>query len=55
MYELIKVSGKARDELIGLEKRGEDEIEHIRIDEGSGAKASKVTSISARGTRRKRS
>jgi low affinity Fe/Cu permease len=37
--ELIKASGKARDDLIGLEKRGEDDIEEIRIDEGQRAKA----------------
>jgi low affinity Fe/Cu permease len=39
MDELIKASGKARDDLIGLEKRGEDEIEQIRVDEGQRAKA----------------
>jgi low affinity Fe/Cu permease len=39
MEELIKASGKARDDLIGLEKRGEDEIEQIRVDEGQRAKA----------------
>lgn len=37
--ELIKANQKARDDLIGLENRGEDEIEHIRIDEGQRAKA----------------
>ena len=37
--ELIKASGRARDDLIGLENRGEEEIEHIRIDEGQRAKA----------------
>ena len=37
--ELIKASGKARDDLIGLETRGEDEIEHIRLDEGQRVKA----------------
>lgn len=37
--ELIKASGKARDDLIGLENRAEDEIEQIRLDEGQRAKA----------------
>ena len=37
--ELIKASGRARDDLIGLENRGEEDIEHIRIDEGQRAKA----------------
>jgi low affinity Fe/Cu permease len=37
--ELIKASGKARDDLIGLEKKGEDVIEQIRVDEGQRAKA----------------
>lgn len=37
--ELIKASEKARDDLIGLENRGEDDIEQIRIDEGQRAKA----------------
>jgi low affinity Fe/Cu permease len=37
--ELIKSSGRARDDLIGLENRGEDDIEHIRLDEGQRAKA----------------
>lgn len=37
--ELIKASGKARDDLIGLENRGEEEIEQIRVDEGQRAKA----------------
>lgn len=37
--ELIKASGKARDDLIRLENRGEDEIEQIRVDEGQRAKA----------------
>ena len=32
--ELIKVNSKARDDLIGLEKRDEDEIESIRLSEG---------------------
>ena len=32
--ELIKATGSARDDLIGLEDRGEDEIEEIRLDEG---------------------
>ena len=36
--ELIKASGKARDDLIGLENRGEADIEHIRLDEGQRAK-----------------
>ena len=35
--ELIKASSTARDELIGLENRDEDEIEHIRLDEGARA------------------
>jgi low affinity Fe/Cu permease len=37
--ELIKSNSKARDDLIGLENRGQDEIERIRIDEGQRAKA----------------
>lgn len=37
--ELIKASGKARDDLIGLENRAEEEIEQIRVDEGQRAKA----------------
>ena len=39
MDELIKSSGRARDALIGLENRGEEDIEHIRLDEGQRAKA----------------
>lgn len=39
--ELIKASARARDELIGLEKRDEAEIERIRIDENWDAKATK--------------
>lgn len=38
--ELIKATEKARDDLIGLENRSEEEIEHIRLDEGQRAKAS---------------
>ena len=37
--ELIKATGEARDDLIGLENRSEEEIEHIRLDEGQRAKA----------------
>ena len=37
--ELIKASAKARDDLIGLENRGEEDIEQIRVDEGQRAKA----------------
>lgn len=37
--ELIKASGKARDDLIGLENREEEDIERIRIDEGQREKA----------------
>ena len=37
--ELIKASGKARDDLIGLENRREDEIETIRVHESRQAKA----------------
>jgi low affinity Fe/Cu permease len=33
--ELIKANSKARDALIGLEKRDEDEIERVRLDEGA--------------------
>lgn len=33
--ELIKASSKARDDLIGLEKRNEDEIEQVRLHEGA--------------------
>ena len=36
--ELIKASAQARDDLIGLENREEQEIERIRIDEGQRAK-----------------
>ena len=36
--ELTKASGKARDDLIGLENRAEAEIERIRLDEGQRAK-----------------
>src|SRR4029079_17864225 len=32
--ELIAATAKARDDLIGLEDRGEEEIEQIRLDEG---------------------
>lgn len=32
--ELIKATKDARDDLIGLEDRGEEEIERIRLDEG---------------------
>jgi low affinity Fe/Cu permease len=39
--ELIKASGKARDELIGLENRDEAEIERIRVDESWDDKATK--------------
>ena len=39
--ELIKASGKARDDLIGLENRDEESIEKIRIDEGQREKAAK--------------
>jgi low affinity Fe/Cu permease len=38
--ELIKATSNARDGLIGLENRAEDEIEQIRLDEGQRAKAS---------------
>ena len=40
MDELIKASSKARDDLIGLENRGSEDIEDIRVDEGQRAKAS---------------
>ena len=33
--ELIKATSSARDELIGLEKRDEDEIERVRVEEGN--------------------
>ncbi len=33
--ELIKVTGQARDDLIGLEKRSEEEIERVRAEEGA--------------------
>ena len=48
--ELIKASGKARDDLIGLENRREDEIEEIRVHENQDAKATKtrVTAIRKR-------
>ena len=37
--ELIKASSKARDDLIGLENRDEDEIENIRLNEGARVNA----------------
>lgn len=37
--ELIKASGDARDELIGLENRDEEEIERVRVSEIRSAKA----------------
>jgi low affinity Fe/Cu permease len=37
--ELIKASATARDDLIGLENRGEDEIEKMRLDEGQRTEA----------------
>jgi low affinity Fe/Cu permease len=40
--ELIKASANARDELIGLENRREDEIERIRITDSEEAEASKA-------------
>jgi low affinity Fe/Cu permease len=42
MDELIKASGKARDELIGLENREEPEIEQIRLDEGQRAQGDRL-------------
>jgi len=39
--ELIKASAKARDDLIGLENRGEQDIEKIRVDEGQREIATK--------------
>jgi low affinity Fe/Cu permease len=41
MDELIKASANARDELIGLENRREDEIERIRVNESKEAAAVK--------------
>ena len=38
--ELIKASRKARDDLIGLENRDEEEIEAIRVSESRQSKAS---------------
>jgi low affinity Fe/Cu permease len=40
--ELIKASSKARDDLIGLEKRDEDVIERVRLDEGARIKLTSV-------------
>ena len=37
--ELIKASNTARDDLIGLENRAEDEIEKMRLKEGQRAEA----------------
>jgi low affinity Fe/Cu permease len=37
--ELIAATTKARDDLIGLENRSEEDIEQIRLDEGQRAKA----------------
>lgn len=37
--ELIKSNAEARNSLIGLENRGEKDIERMRVDEGQRAKA----------------
>lgn len=47
--ELIKATGSARDDLIGLENRGEDDIEQIRLDEGQRAKSSRKQRAATRG------
>lgn len=39
MDELIKANTRARDDLIGLENRAEEEIEAIRLDEGQRSKS----------------
>ena len=39
MDELIKATGPARDDLIGLENRGEEDIEQMRLNEGQRSKA----------------
>jgi len=49
--ELIKASAKARDDLIGLENREEDEIEQIRLDEGQRVKATEKRARSPRAKR----
>jgi low affinity Fe/Cu permease len=41
--ELIKATADARDELIGLEKRDENEIEQIRLHKERQAKPNKAT------------
>lgn len=46
--ELIKASSKARDDLIGLENRDEDEIERVRLDEGARVKLASVDGKSRR-------
>lgn len=40
--ELIKATSEARDDLIGLEKRDEREIEQVRLKEGGRSKASRT-------------
>jgi low affinity Fe/Cu permease len=42
MDELIKASANARNELIGLENRREDEIERIRVNESNEVAAAKA-------------
>lgn len=40
--ELIKATTSARDDLIGLEKRDEEEIERLRLSESDAAEAAKA-------------
>lgn len=56
--ELIAATAKARDDLIGLENRSEQDIEQIRLDEGQRAKATsqgqRIQRKSSRGASAKR-
>jgi low affinity Fe/Cu permease len=56
--ELIAATAKARDDLIGLENRSEQDIEQIRLDEGQRAKATgknrRIRPTSPRATSAKR-
>ena len=49
--ELIKATSNARDDLIGLENRDEDEIERIRLDEGSRTRTTGSHRLRRTGTR----
>lgn len=47
MDELIKATVSARDDLIGLENRGEEDIDRIRLDEGQRKAPRKRGRVSA--------